>query len=527
MRRLTRVPVVLLLLAAWAAPARAQDRPTLELTLDDAVKRAMESNADIRVDSFNPQTATQNVRSASGYYDPFVTGVVDRKSVDTPQSSVFSGAQTVTTATWDWNVGLQQAVKTGAVFNLTFFNNYVNTNSVFTTFNPTYNSQLALSVNQPLLKNFMIDAPRAQLLVSKKNSEISDLSFRQTVLNVLAVVKGQYYDLIYAIDNLAAARQSLDLAQKLLNENQIKVKVGTMAPLDVVEAQSEVATRESNVITAENGVAEAEDTLKRSIFPQNDPNTWALRIVPKDRPTAEPFPVNMDAAIKRALENRTDVQAQRKVIEAADIQLRYAKNQKLPQFDLIGSYGGSGIGGDQLIRDTLGGAVVQTIPGGYGDALGQVFGVDFPGWVIRVNASYSIRNRTADAQAALARIGRDQNQAILQRLELNAASEVRTAARAVETNFKLVDATRAARILQEKRLDAEEKKFAAGMSTNFLVTQAQRDLATAQVAEVQAIANYRKSLVSYERVQETGANSTGSATLSVVTAGGTRLSVVQ
>ena len=159
----------------------------------------------------------------------------------------------------------------GGEFGLTFNNNKSDTNSVFSTFNPSYNSGLTLSASQPLFKNLRMDAPRRQLLVSKKNREISDVQFRQTVVNVLAAVKAQYYELLFAIDNLEASRKSLALAQKLLNENQIKVRVGTMAPLDVVQAQSEVAGREEGVIVAENDLREAEDTLKRSIFPGNDP----------------------------------------------------------------------------------------------------------------------------------------------------------------------------------------------------------------------------------------------------------------
>jgi outer membrane protein TolC len=179
----------------------------------------------------------------------------------------------------------------------------------------------------------------------------------------LAAVKAQYYELIFAIDNLEAARQSLALAQKLLDENQIKVRVGTMAPLDVVQAQSEVAGREEGVIVAENDLREAEDTLKRSIAPGNEPGLWDLRVVPIDRPSADPYPVDVEAAIRRALEGRTDIQVARKNLERADIDLRYTKSQTLPQIDLVGSYGGNGLGGTQLIRDGLGGPVIETIPG--------------------------------------------------------------------------------------------------------------------------------------------------------------------
>jgi outer membrane protein len=237
---------------------------------------------------------------------------------------------------------------------------------------------------------------------------------------------------------------------------------------------------------------------------------WSTRIVPSDRPSAEPVSVDIEAAVRNALENRTDVVAARKGLERSDIALQYARNQLLPQLDLVARYGGSGAGGTELVRDQLGGSVVGTIPGGYSDALSEVFGRDFPTWTLGVNLSYSIPNRSAKANAAYARISKDQALASFRRLELQVAAEVRTAARSVESGFKRVAASQAARRLAAERLDAEEKKFAAGMSTNYFVTQAQRDLATAEVGELRAISDYRKSVINFQRVQEAGVSGSGS-----------------
>jgi outer membrane protein TolC len=526
MRRLTLVPVAFALLFAGSGDLGAQERPVLELSLDEAVKRAMDNNLDIKVEAYNPLASEEGIRAAKGYYDPFLSSVLDKNSRTNPQTNAFSGGDKVTTDGSTWNFGLGQAVPTGGEFSLTFNNNKSDSNSVFSTFNPSYNSGLTFSAAQPLFRNLRLDAPRRQILISKNNKEISDVQFRQTVVNVLAAVKAQYYDLIFAIDNLEAARQSLALAQKLLDENQIKVRVGTMAPLDVVQAQSEVAGREEGVIVAENDLSEAEDTLKRSIAPGNDPAMWAMRIIPIDRPSAAAYPIDLEAATRKALDNRTDIQNARKNLERADIDVRYTRSQTLPTVDLVGNYGGSGVGGTQIVRDGFGGPVIETIPGGYGDATSQVFAGDFPNWRIGFNLSYPILNRSAKAASAQARLAKEQQEAALRRLEMNIVSEVRTAARAVETNLKRVESSRAARTLQEQRLDAEQKKFAAGMSTNFFVTQAQRDLANAQVAEVRALADYRKSQVTFARVQEAGIGSGGgSATFSGTTAGGSRLSV--
>src|SRR6266568_3422282 len=493
MRRTTRALGALLLCSSLApgAPVLAQERPTLELTLDDAVKRALENNADIAVERYNPESSREGVRLTEGYYDPFLSSSLNKNKSTSPQSNAFAGGTKVTNTADTWNFGLNQAIPTGGAFSLTFNNNKQDTNSIFSTFNPTYNSFLSVALSQPLLKNFKIDAAREQIRLAKKSAEISDLQFRQTVISTVASVKQSYYDLLYAIDNLEAARK-------------------TLAPLDVVSAQSEVASREADVITAENQLVDAEDALKRAIFPANDAATWALRIVPKDRPTAEPYPVDLDRAIRTALEQRTDVVAARKGLERNDISLQFARNQILPQLDLVASYGGTGIGGTGLVRNPpLGGPVVSTTPGGYGDSLSSVFGNDFPTWRVGFSISYPILNRQARATAAQARLAKEQAQASFRRLELQVAAEVRAAGRAVETNFKLVAATGAARELAAQRLDAEEKKFAAGMSTNFFVTQAQRDLALAEVNEIRSIANYRKSVINFERAQEAGISGSG------------------
>jgi outer membrane protein len=518
MSRHFRALAALALIAALARPAAGQqpaaqgrppdspDRPTMELSLDDAVKRALENNSDIAVAKFDPEFSAEGLKGALGYYDPLASSTLNRSSADNPQTNFFSGGETVTNKTTVWNFGLNQNLPTGGNVNLSFTNNKSDSNSFFNTFNPTYSSSLTASLVQPLLRNFRLDGGRAQIRIAKKNREISDLQFRQTVVNTVANTKALYYNLLYAIDNLGAARKSLDLATKLLNENEIRVKVGTMAPLDIVQARSEVASREEGVIVAESGLYDAEDRLKQALFVAVD--TWNLRVIPTDKPTADPVPVDVEAAIRTAFDKRTDIVVARKGLERADVSVDLYRSQALPQLDFVASYGGSGVGGTQL-RDSNGDPLPTPIAGGYGDATSQVFGRDFPTWRVGFNVSYSILNRQGKAAAAQARITKDQALASFRRLQLNAAVEIRTAGRGVETNFKRVASSKAARVLAAERLDAEQKKFEAGMSTNFFVTQAQRDLTVAEVAELRAILDYRISLTTYERSQEAGIGGSG------------------
>ncbi len=490
----------------------APDGGTLSLSLDESVARALENTTDLAVERFNPELSAEDVRAASGYYDPFLFGQLSKNSTDSKGTNLFSGGATINNKTDIWNFGVNQEIPTGASVSVGFNNNKNDTTNVFSTFNPVYRSNLFFNLTQPLLRGLTIDAPRLNIKITKKNREISDVQFRQAVINTVAATKQFYYVLLYAIDNLAAAKKNLDLAKKLLDENEIRVKVGTMAPLDVVTAQSEVASREEGVIVAENQLAEAEDNLKSVIFPQNDPLMWRTRISPTDRPSAEPVPVDIEAAVQNALANRTDVVSARKNLENQDYRLAFARNQLKPQLDLVANYGGAGVGGTQ-IRDAEGNPLPQPIPGSYGDAVSEAFGFDFPTWSVGFNVSYAIPNRTVRANAASAQLNKEQALASFRRLELQVAAEVRTAARGVESGFRRVASSQAARRLAAERLDAEEKKFAAGMSTNFFVTQAQRDLAEAEVNELRAIADYRISVINYPRVQEAGVGAAGAALL--------------
>jgi outer membrane protein len=510
MPRITHLPAALLLTALTTLGGRsavAQDeaqRPVLELSIEEAVERALESNVDIAVEKLSPEIAAANLKSARGAYDPFLQALTDHNDRTTPGSNAFSGGDEVTQVTRNWSLAAGILFKTGGDLSVSWNNSKTDTDSVFSTFNPSFSSGLNINLTQPLLRDLKIDSSRQQLRVSKNNLAISDIQFKQTVTNVVANVRLLYYDLIFAADNLNAQRKSLELAQKLLDENKIKVRVGTLAPLDVVEAEAEVAGRQGDVIQAEAALEDAEDALKQVIFPASEPELWELRLVPTDRPTAEPREIHVEAAVANALENRTDVRAQRMSLENNEISLEFARNQVLPSVDLEAGYGTTGIGGTSLIRDGFGGPIIDTIPGGYGDAVSQVFGRDYPTWRVGVRVSYPILNRNARGNAARARLAKEQAEASLRRLEMQIARDVRAAARNVDTNFELVMSTRATRVLQERRLDAEEKRFAAGMSTNFFVTQAQRDLAFAEVNELQAIASYRKSLIEFERVQEAG-----------------------
>lgn len=509
--------------AAPAPPARpASAVPVvgaIDLTLDDAVALALEHNLEIAVERLNPQTFDLQIAGVRALYRPILTSTIGQNNVTQIPTTQLVGTQAVQNDQSTFNFGGTQLLPFGGGNLTVLFNNRrQDSTSSFNTFNPQFNSTFSALFVQPLLRNFRTDATRTQLRISGINRDISELQLRATITNTLADVRNAYWDYVYTVDQLQVARRSLDLARKLLEDNRIRVEVGTLAPIDIVQAEAEVATRLQEEAQGEAEARTAELALKRLIVAGADDPRWRALIRPVDRPAFAPVPIDLDGALRRALDARLDLAESRKQLQANDLSLKLLGNQRLPAADVSASYGLQGIGGARLIRDnTLGGQVVGTIPGGYADALRLLRDRDFPQWNLALNLSYPIGASLADANFARAQITVRQTQAQIRALELQVATDVTNAALLVESNQKRVDAARAARQLVQRRLEAETSKFEVGLSTNFFVVQAQRDLAEAENIELRTRLDYQKSIVNFDRVQET---SLGSAGISVVATGG-------
>ena len=277
-----------------------------------------------------------------------------------------------------------------------------------------------------------------------------------------------------------------------------------MAPIDIVEAESEVARNEENVIIAEAAVERAEDRLRTLIFDPDTPDFWSIQIQPSDEPMLAPREIDVDAAIRNALSQRTDLDAVDRNIETSDTDIQYYGNQRLPDVNLQVDYRATGLGGTFLERGGAFGIgdIIGRQETSFGSVLGNVFTNDFPTWTVGVTVSYPLGTSSADANLERARLQRGQGQARRRSIEMRIATEVRDAARAVRTNLQRVEATRASRVLGERRLSAEQRRFEVGLSSTFLVFQAQRDLAQARNREEVAILDYTRSLVDFDAVQE-------------------------
>jgi outer membrane protein TolC len=299
--------------------------------------------------------------------------------------------------------------------------------------------------------------------------------------------------------------------------------VGTLAPLDVVQAQAEQATRRQSVATTQAAVRTAELALKRLIVNGTDDPYWVASLEPIDRPTYSTESLDVANAVRKALATRTDIDQSRKQIESNDVSIKNLSDQRLPALDMTASYGLAGIGGTQLLRAPnapLGAPPSQIIPGGFSDTLSTLFNQRAPSWNFAANFSYPIGSSTADANLARARVQQRQTIAQARALELQIATEVTNAALLVESNRERLQAAQVAREFAEKRLEAEQSRFEVGLSTNFFVVQAQRDLRDSQNAELRALLDYRRAQVDFERVQEIPAAGNGVNVTSIQPGGG-------
>jgi HAE1 family hydrophobic/amphiphilic exporter-1 len=492
-------------------PPADDGRPVRRLTADEAVKLAIENNLGIQVARLDPRVEDLNVVAARGTYAPSFTSTFQNNSTQRPSSNIYTGSQEANFKqdTFQSNLGVEQRLPWGGTYDVGWDSSRSESNNSGNTWRPQLNSSLAFNYQQSLVRGFSIDSTRQQVQVSLKNREIAEVGLRQTLAATTRTVRNAYYNLAYAVASLASQQQSLDLANESLRNTRSRVEIGTTPPIDIVEAESEVAARQEAVIVAQANIATAEDTLRALVFDPAMPDFWNLRIEPTELPAFQPTTVDIDAAVRNALARRTDLDQTKRSMEVTDVNIRFFRNETLPDVAANLNYGLTALGGTRLSTTGIPGFPVDpsaqaaaAVRKGYGSVLGDLVGLSSPSWTATLNISYPIGTSQAEANLSRARLQYSQAQTRLKNQELQVATQVRQQARNLQTNQQRVESTRASRVLQERRLEAEQRKFQAGTSTSFLVFQAQRDLSNARNNELRAILDYYQSAVDFETVQE-------------------------
>ncbi len=472
----------------------AQSGPKVDLTVDEAVARALERNVTLASQRLTPQTFDYQIAATRAFYRPALTSLLSTNSSTTLARQTIEGADKVLQDITNWNGGVQQNLPWyGGNYVVNWSNNRTSSNQNNATYNPSFGSQFLVTYTQPILANLKIDNNRATLLTTAIQQDISQLDLKATTASITAQVRNAYWDFVFALLNLDNQRASLDLATKLVQDNRARVEIGTLAPIDVVQAQAEEATRRQNVVTAEATLQNAELALKVLIVSGTDDPVWAASLNPTDRPTPGTEAIDVEAAVRNALSQRTDLETAKKNVESANVSLRNFQNLSMPTLNLQTQYRLDGRGG------------VPTNPGfdtsNWFSALHGIGAWDAPTWTVQLNFNYPIGQSQAEANKARQRIVIQQGLTQVKATELQVATDVTAASINIRNSLEAIRAAAAARELSEKRLEAAQSKLDVGMATNFEVVQAQRDLADARNAELRQQLNYRRAIVDFERVQ--------------------------
>ena len=465
----------------------------IQLALDQAVGLALEHNLGLRVQRFVRSESWFGILQSRGVYDLNLTGeltTLDNTSAQVSQITASSFKQQT------FNLGLDRNVPTGANLALDFNNTRQESDVVFNALNPSYDSFLRLSAVQPLLRNFGRDAIERGIRIARADSAASKSEFERQVVDTVQQVTVAYWNLVAARDQLKVAEESLGLAKELHERNKIQVNVGTMAPLELVQSEAAIATREEDIIRAQAAVGDAADQL-RQLLDVPAGGAWTADVVPTTEPETERVTLDVEESLATAYASRPEIRAQESAIEHLEVESDYFRNQKKPRLDLSLGYRFNGAGGT-LRRDPVTGApLAHPISGGFSDDLNQIKSLDFRGWSAGLTFGLPLENRTARAQSLIANLNLEQGRVTLDQVKSQITTEVRTAVRAVLTAAKQIDAARFSVTSQEKNLEAEKKRYENGISTSFRINQIQDDLTQARSREVSAIVNYRTSLAAY------------------------------
>jgi len=465
---------------------------TLSLSLVSAYEIALQRNLDLQVGRYDIVAAAESIVEQAGIFDPNLTLGVSGNFTKSPASSALEGAAVSESRATNFGLGFDSLLPTGTTLNLDVGMRRAETNNNLYFLNPSWNTDLTAGITQPLLKDFGTLVNRAGILVATNSRDQITEGFNIQVIQTLLEVEQAYWDLVAAREQIDVAVESLELAQRLLSETNERVDVGTSAPIDLVQSEAGVASRLQDLIVARNAADNAEDTLK-AVLGFDAPNEWELRIDVTDDYRTQFFEADLKESIETALERRPAIHRQQLVIDRTDLNVKLARNSVMPRLDLNATYGYGGVGG-QLIDPSTGEVIDD---GGPSDAWRQLGDRDFPHWTLGAQFAVPIGNNQAKARLAQRRFEHEQSQVQLDLLEQQVIRDVRLTVRALSDGAASVEAAVASRDLAARNLEAEQTKFANGLSTNYQVLQIQEDLAIARLTELRSRITYRKAIASY------------------------------
>jgi len=470
-----------------------------ELTLKEAIFHALKNNIDIQIE----KTSTENARLTKIINDtafiPTFSISTGTSETNTPSSGILSGADVSINERFYANFKLEQKYALGGTFSIELSNSRSKSNSIFSTINPVLNSELNFTVSQPLLKGFGTFATKKDILISMNEHVRSKHQLKNSIMDLIYNVEDYYWNLVYRIQSMEATQKSLDRARKLLKQNELRVKVGVSAPIDILEAKAEVASYESQIIQAEKDVQTAENNLKKILNITLDKHS----IKPLDTPEKTVIPVDFNGFLLEALNNRPDIKRAKLDMENNRIRVKYARNQMLPNLQLTASYYTTGQGGDQLIygpgsifeaRPVIG-VISKDVWNTINDTISNIY----KNFSVQLQLTLPLSLKKEKAELMQSKMNLKSSFLNLKKVENDIYAEVKDVVKELETNSKLVESNKIALKLEEQKLKAEEKKLSVGLSTNYQVLNYQRDFANAQTNSLKSVVDYMMTIAKINR----------------------------
>jgi outer membrane protein TolC len=475
--------------------------PSSSTIINTGINKAL---TDLSITGTTPLSAGTPIPS----FDPHLTGLVGPAYSNAPQANgTQTGYSYLIEHSVTGNLGLQKGFASGAVLDLGYTNLRQSYNDGTLSYNPYTASSLGLTWTQPLLQGFGFKLNRRYIRIARNNERVSDLVFRQQLISTVSNIIGLYWDLVTLNEDVQVKRDSLALAEKLLADNKVHVEVGTMAPLEVIRAEAEVAQARQVLSNAESLVLEQELIIKNALTRTGteDPQVSAVRVVPTDRidvPENEPLPTLQDL-VAGAARNRPDLAAGQVQIENTQIALKGSRNALLPSLNLVASVQGNGLAGRVNTFPFPGAAYTPSVDpafvGGYGTALSQMFRGKYPDYGLALQLDVPLRNRSARADLARDRLALRQNEVRLRELQNHVRLQVEAVLIAIRQARNSYRAAVQTRILQEKALNDMRQQYEVGVARSYDVILNQRDLAQARSNEVVTQSDYIKARTALDR----------------------------
>ena len=482
------------------------------LSLNACLQLALKNNLEIAIQRVEPEISEQKLVQEKSVFDSRVSVGVSKDQSVKQTSSSFASPPENKNQDYNINAGIARKWAPGTETDLSAVNNRNETNSAFAGLNPSYSSELILSLTQPLLKDFGIGTNTSGIRIAANNKEISRFQFQSHVMQILFDVESIYWELVYTIEDQKVQQESLQLAEDFLKITRSKVEVGVLPPIDILEAEAEKAAREEGVITAEDALRDAEDSLRKALNLTDDPRYWEIRLTPADEPVVAAEIEDLPEQIRTAMESRPDIHQAKVDLENKQIQLKYTKNQLFPRVDLVGSIGLSGLSGAAQPQPDFrnpGATTENPFGGNNPDSLRELKSGDYYSYTVGIKVEYPLGNRSARSEKVMADLENQKAVMAVKDLENQVIRDVREAYRQIETDRKRVAAAEAARRLAEERLRSETQRFEVGLGISHDVLEYQEKLSTARSRELRARVDFRKSLAHLEQIKGTLLQSKG------------------